>query len=151
MRIVLPVTAKPVSEPAPEAEVRKLPHGLKVLLVEDNQQVRDFAAELLEDLHCEVITAEEGAEAIGLFRSGDFDLVFSDVVMPGVDGLELARRIEAERPDMPVLLATGYSEELLSGDAKNFTVVSKPYDATILGKAISSVLQKQRGEAVGAP
>ena len=128
-----------------------MPRGLKVLLVEDNPQVRDFAAELLEDLRCEVTTAEEGAEAIGLLRSQQFDLVFSDVVMPGMGGLELAQQMEAERPDMPVLLATGYSDELLSSDAKNFTVVSKPYDATILGKAISSILQRQRGEAAQSP
>jgi PAS domain S-box-containing protein len=147
VRIYLPATSKAVSAPAPESEIRQLPHGLKVLLVEDNQQVRDFAAELLEDLRCEVTTAEEGAEAIGLLRSQDFDLVFSDVVMPGVGGLELAQQVEAERPDMPVLLATGYSDELLSGDAKNFTVVTKPYDATVLAKAISSILQRQRIEA----
>ena len=67
--------------------------------------------------------------------------------MPGVGGLELAQQIEAERPDMPVLLATGYSDELLSGNAKSFTVVAKPYDATILAKAISSILQRQRVEA----
>ncbi len=147
VRIYLPATDKPISEPAPESEIRHLPPGLKVLLVEDNQQVRDFAAELLEDLRCEVTTAAEGEEAIGLMRSQDFDLVFSDVVMPGVGGLELAQLIEAERPDMPVLLATGYSDELLSGDAKNFTVVAKPYDATVLAKAISSILQRQQVEA----
>ncbi len=146
VRIYLPATNKPVSEPVPESEIRQLPQGLKVLLVEDNQQVRDFAAELLEDLHCDVTTAGEGAEAIALLRSQPFDLVFSDVVMPGVGGLELAEQIEAERPDIPVLLATGYSDELLSSDARNFTVVTKPYDATILGKAISSILQKQGGE-----
>ena len=97
-----------------------MPKGLKVLLVEDNSQVRDFAAALLEDLHCEVTTAEEGAEAISLLRSQKFDLVFSDVIMPGMGGLELAQQIEAERPDMPVLLATGYSDELLSSDAEEF-------------------------------
>ena len=147
VRLLLPSTNKSTAEPANEGKMRKLPEGLKILLVEDNEQVRDFAAELLEDLRCEVITAAEGAEAIGLLRSQDFDLVFSDVVMPGVGGLELAQQIEAEQPDMPVLLATGYSDELLSGNAKSFTVVAKPYDATVLAKAISSILQRQRVEA----
>jgi PAS domain S-box-containing protein len=146
VRIYLPATDKPVFEPAPDSAIRQLPEGLKVLLVEDNQQVRDFAAELLEDLHCDVTTASEGAEAIGLLRSQGFDLVFSDVVMPGVGGLELALQVEAERPELPVLLATGYSDELLSGDATNFTVVAKPYDATALAKAISSLLERQRVE-----
>jgi PAS domain S-box-containing protein len=147
VRLLLPSTNKSMAEPASEDKVGKLPQGLKILLVEDNDQVRDFAAELLEDLRCEVTTAADGAEAIELLRSQDFDLVFSDVVMPGVGGLELAQQIEAERPDMPVLLATGYSDELLSGDAKNFTVVTKPYDATALAQAISSVLERQRIDA----
>ena len=109
--------------------------------------MRDFADELLEDLHCDVTTAARGRRGDWLLAIARFDLVFSDVVMPGMGGLELARQIEAERPDMPVLLATGYSDELLSGDAKNFTVVTKPYDATALAKAISSVLERQRAEA----
>jgi PAS domain S-box-containing protein len=149
LRIYLPSTDKPLPETEPEADFSELPHGLKVLLVEDNPQVREFAAGLLEDMHCDVITAEEGGEAIGLLRSGQFDLVFSDVVMPGVGGLELAQQIEAEQRDMPILLATGYSDELVSSDAKNFTVVPKPYDATILRNAIASILQQRCEQRVG--
>ena len=58
--------------------------------------------------------------------------------------------VEAEKPDMPVLLATGYSDELFNSDDKNFTVVSKPYDATILRKAISSILQDRCDKTVEA-
>jgi CheY-like chemotaxis protein len=141
LKLYLPSTDKSPSEPVPEAEVNELPHGLKILLVEDNPLVREFAAQLLQDLHCQVTVAGEGEEAIGLLRLQRFDLVFSDVVMPGVGGLELAKMVGAEQPDMPVLLATGYSDELLNNDGRNFTVVSKPYDATILRKAISSILQ----------
>jgi CheY-like chemotaxis protein/anti-sigma regulatory factor (Ser/Thr protein kinase) len=151
LRIYLPSTDKPLPEPEPEADISELPHGVKVLLVEDNPQVREFAAELLEDLHCDVTTAEEGGEAIGLLRSQQFDLVFSDVVMPGMNGLELAQQIEAERQDIPILLATGYSDELFNRDAKNFTVVPKPYDSTILRNAIASVLQKRCEQTVEAP
>ena len=151
LRIYLPSTENPIPAPEPEHDVRELPHGLKVLLVEDNPQVRDFAAKLLEDMHCDVTTAEEGGEAIGLLRTGQFDLVFSDVVMPGVGGLELANQIEAERQNVPVLLATGYSDELLSGNANNFTVVPKPYDATSLRNSIASVLRRPCEQAVEAP
>jgi PAS domain S-box-containing protein len=151
LRTYLPSTDKPLPEPEPEADISELPRGVKVLLVEDNPQVREFAAELLEDLHCDVTTAEEGGEAIGLLRSQQFDLVFSDVVMPGMSGLELAQQIEAERQDIPILLATGYSDELFNRDAKNFTVVPKPYDSTILRNAIASVLQKRCEQTVEAP
>ncbi len=150
LRLYLPATHKSPSEPVPEAEVSEMPHGLKVLLVEDNPLVREFAAQLLEDLHCQVTAAEEGGEAIDLLRTHQFDLVFSDVVMPGVGGLELAQMVEAENPDMPVLLATGYSDELLNSNGRNFTVVSKPYDATILRNAISSILQDRCDKTVEA-
>ena len=143
LRILLPRTGKPLGEAEQPVEAGALPDGLRVLLVEDNSQVRDFAAELLKDLHCEVTTAKEGDEALELLRSKPFDLVFSDVVMPGMGGVELAQAIEVERPDMPVLLATGYSAELLGKTGHNFTVVSKPYDATMLGRAISLLLRKR--------
>jgi len=148
LRVHLPRTGKPLREAEEPVEVGKLPVGLKVLLVEDNAQVRDFAADLLKDLHCDVTKANEGSEALELLRSQPFDLVFSDVVMPGMGGVELARKIEAERPGMPMLLATGYSAELLSKKENNFTVVSKPYDATMLGRAISEMLLK--GQAIEA-
>jgi PAS domain S-box-containing protein len=144
LRIYLPRTGKPLREPEEAGEGGALPHGLKVLLVEDNSQVRDFAAELLADLHCEVTKAEDGREALELLRSQPFDLVFSDVVMPGMGGVELARKIAAERPGMPVLLATGYSAELLGQTEQQFTVVTKPYDATILGTAITNMMQNAR-------
>ena len=80
--------------------------------------MRDFAAELLEDLHCEVDHGEGGRRSAGsCLRAEPFDLVFSDVVMPGMGGVELAGQVEAERPGMPVLLATGYSAELLGKNA----------------------------------
>jgi PAS domain S-box-containing protein len=144
LRVYLPRTGKPLRDAEQPVEAAALPAGLRVLLVEDNTQVRDFAAELLKDLHCDVTTAKEGGEALELLQSKPVDLVFSDVVMPGMGGIELARTIEAERPEMPVLLATGYSAELLGKTENNFTVVSKPYDATMLGRAISLMLLKRQ-------
>ncbi|HZC38246.1 MAG TPA: PAS domain S-box protein [Sphingomicrobium sp.] len=146
VRIYLPATDKPVARPAPEVEAAEVPPDLRVLLVEDNPAVRDFAAELLEDLHCKVTTADGGDEAMRLLRSQQFDLVFSDVVMPSISGLELAQLVKAEQLDIPVLLATGYSSELLGRDAKTFTVVSKPFNATTLAKAISAILNTHRSE-----
>jgi PAS domain S-box-containing protein len=149
LRIYLPRTGKPLREIDKPVEAGKLPLGLHVLLVEDNVQVREFAADLLKDLHCRVTTANDGDEALNLLRSMPFDLVFSDVVMPGMGGVELARKIEAERPGMPVILATGYSAELLNTAENKFTVVSKPYDATMLGNAIAQMLQKRQAAEAG--
>ena len=147
LKIILPRTDKPVHVAVPSQRSSQLPKGLKVLLVEDNSQVRDFASALLRDLQCEVDDAEDGEQAIGKALAGDFDLLFSDVVMPGMGGIELAERVEAERPALPVLLATGYSAELLGDNAGRFSVVSKPYDATTLANAIATVLEEHRSRA----
>jgi PAS domain S-box-containing protein len=144
--IVLPRTKKAVQPPASRESISDLPKGLKVLLVEDNKQVRDFAADLLVDLDCKVEAVETGDEALEKALNGDFDLVFSDVVMPGLSGLQLAQRIEAERPQLPVLLATGYSDELL-GDNSRHQVLTKPYDVASLGKAIALALHGARRHA----
>jgi len=145
LHIILPRTTKKAAASAPaKRRPSPLPKGLKVLLVEDNEQVREFAAELLRDLNCEVESAVDGSEALEKVRNGAFDLVFSDVVMPGLTGLQLARAIAEERPNLPVLLATGYSQELDSERGLRFKVVAKPYDATTLAGAIASVLEAER-------
>ena len=139
-----PCSRKIAAAPVAEGQHDPLLKGTKVLLVEDNEQVRDFAAQLLRDLHCVVETAADGNEALEKVRVGEFDLVFTDVVMPGLSGLQLARKLEEERPDLPVLLATGYSRELVGDGEPRFKVVAKPYDATMLADAIASVLAAHR-------
>ena len=113
-----------------------LPDGLCVLLVEDNPQVREFAEGLLVDLGCEVTPAETGEEALRLLEGKAVDLVLSDVVMPGMSGVELARRIRDSHPDVPVLLATGYSDAAINvrGD---FPILRKPYEIHQLSQAIA--------------
>ena len=120
----------------------EIPSGLRVLLVEDNTQVRDFAAELLEDLGCKVGTANDAAEAMRALELDGFDLVFSDVVMPGLSGVELAQQISEKRPGLPVLLATGYAGSMQQEAHDCFEIVSKPYDVTSLRQAIASLLAK---------
>ena len=147
VRIFLPRTDKPLTEREIEAESPPIPHGLKVLLVEDNAQVREFATQLLRDLHCNVVAVESGTKALPLCRDEAPDLVFSDVVMPGLSGMELAKRLTEECPGVPVLLATGYSEELLGHDAQRFKVVAKPYDINTLGNAIGGLLSLSHEKA----
>ena len=141
--IILPRSEKPLAEREAEPEAVNVPDGLKVLLVEDNGHVRDFAAELLNDLKCVVVAAENGSKALELATSQDFDLVFSDVVMPAMTGIELAEQIAVKRPNLPVLLATGFSEHLAGIGRAEFTVVAKPYDATSLGRAISALMVRR--------
>jgi len=147
LKVILPRSTKPIEAPTPSARPSPLPEGLRVLLVEDNLQVREFAAELLRDLQCQVVESEDGADALAKAIADDFDIIFSDVVMPGLSGLELARELERKRPDVPVLLATGYSEELRGEQSGRFAVLAKPYDVTSLAGAIGEALEARRGRA----
>jgi PAS domain S-box-containing protein len=149
VRLVLPRSEKALSAAAGAALRAALPPGLAVLVVEDNDQVREFAGELLEELQCRVVTAEDGEEALRLLESEQVDLVFSDIVMPGMSGVDLARAVRERYPDMPVLLASGYSPEVIAGAASGFEVVRKPYGAESLSEAIADVLPPEP-QAAGA-
>jgi CheY-like chemotaxis protein len=137
--ILLPVTDEPLPIQPDALRPSALPPGCRVLLVEDNRPVREFAQELLVDLGCEVVTAGGAREALEALGSGSFDLVFTDVVMPETSGVELAWTIRREKPGLPVLLATGYSEELLKTD-HDFMVLAKPYDGKSLVEAMAAAL-----------
>ena len=146
LRIILPRTEKTISAPQAERSMVPLPNGLRVLLVEDNPQVRAFAAQLLKDLNCEVVATEDAAGALSELGPNRFDLVFSDVVMPGMNGLDLADEIGRKMPELPVLLTTGYSDRLAGKDSRRHLILAKPYDATSLSEAITLVLEP--GDAV---
>jgi CheY-like chemotaxis protein len=110
-------------------------------LVEDNEQVRDFARTLLEDLGCRVIPADSAEAALPLIDAETPGLLFSDIVMPGRSGIALARAARELRPDLPILLASGYSEEIIGGGASDFEVLRKPYSGQTLATALSRALE----------
>lgn len=113
---------------------------LDVLLVEDNDNVRQFARAMLGELRAEVTEADSAEAALDLLAGRHFDLVFSDIVMPGMTGLDLARRLREIDPNQAILLATGYSREVAGGEAAGFHIVQKPYGADSLTAAISLAL-----------
>ena len=119
--------------------------GRCVLVVEDNTGVGQFATQLLGDLGYRttwVTSAEEALERLGRDGKG-FDIVFSDVVMPGMGGIELARRLAHDLPALPVVLASGYSHVLAQKGAEDIELLRKPYSAMQL----SAVLQRRIGWA----
>ena len=107
--------------------------------MEDNDHVRPFAETLLAELGCDVLSVGSAQEALALLEKETIDLLFTDVVMPGMSGLQLASQVKARRPDLPILLASGYSEELVRGAAASFDMVSKPYGLTELGRALGAL------------
>ena len=112
-----------------------------ILLVEDNDLVRAFADGLLADLGYQVVTTGSADEALARLADGGIDLVLSDIVMPGMSGIELARGIHRDHPRLPVLLATGYSDDLLKGAAADYQVISKPYGPGVLAEAVAAALE----------
>ena len=115
------------AENKPEAHTA----SLSVLVVDDEEFVRETLAEMLVDLDHRVVTVDGGREALEKVSSGDFDLVFTDLAMPEMDGWETARAIRKSRPGLPVVLVTGYGAtaqpplgelDLVAG------IIGKPFD-----------------------
>ncbi len=119
-----------------------LPQGTRILLVEDSRTVAVFAQSLLEDMGCEVMHAKDAEEALLAVEHEprEFDIVFSDIVMPGLSGLELAARIRERKPCLPILLATGYSEAAARGEGSEFPILPKPYKRESLSRKLSETM-----------
>lgn len=111
----------------------------RILLVEDNEAVGQFARSLLEELGQIVTWVQSGEDALALLERAHekIDLVFSDVIMPGINGLDLARRIRDRWPAMPVILTTGYSDALAEHQNHGFPLLRKPYSVSGLTAFIS--------------
>jgi PAS domain S-box-containing protein len=134
---------KPETGPAeaPEASRR-----LCVLVVEDNPDVGRFCTQILEDLGHATVWAHDAESALAEIERAParFDAVFSDVVMPGMGGVALARRLRSSHPALPVILTTGYSDVLARDDAHGFEVVRKPYSAAQVAGALRAAAPLRR-------
>ncbi|MCJ8158206.1 response regulator [Sphingomonas sp. LaA6.9] len=120
----------------------RVPAGLKVLLVEDNGMLAETATELLEDMGCAVVHCADSAEAAmdWIDHGGELDLLLTDVVMPGMNGVELAWHVREQIPDLPVLLVSGYGDALLVEQQRQFPMVAKPYRSEEIARAIGGVI-----------
>ncbi len=110
-----------------------------VLLVEDNPDVATASIGLLEQLGYAVRWATDAEAALQEIGKHKFDLLFSDIVMPGrLDGIGLAQAVRQKNPDLPILLATGYSE-VLQRLGSDFPVIRKPYQMHELSEALAQL------------
>jgi len=119
--------------------------GGTILLVEDSDVVRAVIANMLENSGLTVIQASGGKEALALSRRGDapIDLLLTDIVMPEMSGLELADRLERERPDMRILFMTGYAEEVVVNEGilgKHRECIGKPFTGEQITKRVRTIL-----------
>jgi two-component system cell cycle sensor histidine kinase/response regulator CckA len=117
-----------------------------VLLVEDEDAVRSFAARALGQRGYRVLEATTGSEALEVFASqnGDVDLVVSDVVMPEMDGPTLLKHLRSERPDVKIIFISGYAEDAFKrslSEKDDFMFLQKPFDLKELAAAVKAALQ----------
>jgi len=136
--IYLPRTTETVeTQVEPEIETRG---GGSVLVVEDNPNVAEVTASMLEQLGYQAHAVGDADTALERIRKQDFDLVISDIVMAGtMDGVALARAIRERKPNLPILLVTGYSQSLAEANVE-FTVVRKPFELAQLSRAVSRMI-----------
>ena len=120
-----------------------------VLLVEDEDVVRDLARRVLERHGYTVFACAHGAEAVELSESheGPIDLLLTDVVMPGLRGYEVARKVVATRPEIKVLYMSGYAEEALGGGpgVGGSALIEKPFAIDALARRVREMLEPTSG------
>jgi two-component system NtrC family sensor kinase len=136
--------AAPESSAPPPPPSTALPEGDgRVLLVEDNDDVAAATAALLERLGYRISRASSAAQALALIDSAEepFDGVLSDIVMAGgMDGIELALSLRQSRPELPVVLMTGYTSRLEAAIAAGLTVIAKPCQPAELAGALARAM-----------
>lgn len=116
----------------------------RVLVVEDNPDVSEASATMLSELGYEVLTASDAEMALREIDTLEFDLVISDIMMPGkTDGLALARMLRATKPNIPVLLVTGYSHAGAAAGSE-FKVLSKPFHIAELSRTAARLIAEAR-------
>ena len=119
----------------------------RILVVEDNEDVRELAEAMLAAADYDVVSAPSGEEALALLERQSVDLLFTDVIMPGgMNGLQLIEKVHATRPGMPVLVTTGYMDELPARGAQGqaLEVLAKPYDHQDLLDRVHAALRGRR-------
>ena len=119
--------------------------GVCVLVVEDNSDVGEFAVQALDELGYSTVLALNGEEALAeLGKDCDrFHIVFSDVVMPGMSGLELAQEVRRRHPHLPVILTSGYSHVLAQNGRHGFELLHKPYSIDQLSRVFRKAITWQ--------
>ncbi len=122
---------RPVTAPATE-------RGAKILVIDDDSDVRAFLADSLESLGYSVFDAEDGESGLKQLEQLQPDLVLLDYAMPGMNGAEVARAARERRPDVPIIFVTGYaeSEQLEAALGPDVPVLRKPFSLTQLAAAV---------------
>jgi signal transduction histidine kinase/CheY-like chemotaxis protein len=146
---------EPAAAPAVAADTGEAPRasdGEVVLMVEDDDGVREFAHSALESLGYRVLAGRDAAEALALLRNAErVDLMFTDVVLPGgINGRQFSEQARALRPSLPILFTTGYTRNAIVHGGRldpDVRLLSKPYTRDLLARAVRNVIEESRSPA----
>jgi two-component system cell cycle sensor histidine kinase/response regulator CckA len=148
-KIYLPQVERPTSIPMPRLESPGLPHGTEtILLVEDDPALREMAATLLKRLGYKVLAAGNGVEALSLSHqreSGRIDLLFTDIVMPHMNGRELSDRVRVLYPHTRILFTSAYTETAIVHQGvlnKGSVLLQKPFTPSALALKVREILDQ---------
>ncbi|MEX0299347.1 MAG: response regulator [Kordiimonas sp.] len=121
----------------------------RILVVEDEESVRDFVTRVLTMHGHSVLIAHDGAEAVDLMNRNHFDLLLSDIAMPLMDGISLALKVRASRPHVPILLMTGFADERQRAHNLSLLIeglLTKPFNMDQLLAVVNKALENSRAE-----
>ncbi len=133
----------------PEADDATAQADGRALLVEDNEEVGAVAEAMLGQAGYTVVLVRDGQSALDAAAQGSFDIVLTDIMLgSGISGLDVAAKLRAGQPDLPIVLMTGYSHALAASNDGAFPVLSKPFDQRSLSAALA---RARRVCAAGRP
>ncbi|MBN2704937.1 MAG: response regulator [Deltaproteobacteria bacterium] len=137
----------------PQREKPRLAHGETILLVEDDKHVRDMTSLILDSLGYHVLEADSPATCLELLAQGgiDYDLLLSDVIMPGMNGRELYERLRHDKPGLQCLFMSGYTDEIISDQAglsDPVDFIGKPFTISALSRKLRELFERRSEDQV---
>jgi CheY-like chemotaxis protein len=149
VRLVFPVAATrgAAAEAPDDACAAQESAKARILVVEDNEDVRELAETMLASAGYAVVSAPSGERALNLLDEGkEVHLVFTDVMKPGeMNGLQLANQVRARRRGTPILVSTGYMDELPATRGQRLDILGKPYRPEDLLARVRAILPASNG------
>jgi two-component system, cell cycle sensor histidine kinase and response regulator CckA len=147
--VYLPAVASEADPVKPVVPAASSSGGQTILVVEDEESLREVAREVLESSGYRVLTASCGKEALSVSAAHPepVRLLLTDVVMPGMSGPELAERLRPERPEMSVLYMSGYTEDIVAQHGtmgRGTRLLTKPFSVAALARSVHEVLEEAK-------
>jgi CheY-like chemotaxis protein len=141
------------AQPAAAGPERRNGSAARILIVDDDADVRLFLSETLQSLGYTVVEAEDGRAGLDAFERSAADVMILDFAMPGLNGAEVAKRVHERRPDFPIIFATGFADSAALQDVAraDLPMLRKPFGLDELQRALEGALRSARRQSLQRP